>query len=137
MVNLSSIFQIIKISIPLLELSKYPSIVNVSSIAGRTKSLSLGCHYTTSKSALFGLTRHLAAELGEKKIRVNCIAPSQTHSQMLDDALSKKEQADLARKVPLKRLAMPNEQASIIYFLCTKKSSYINGAIIDANGGQL
>ena len=69
--------------------SKNPSIVNISSIAGRTRSISLGCHYTTSKSAIIGMTRHLACELGPKRIRVNCCAPSQTQTPMLKNALSK------------------------------------------------
>ena len=111
------------------------SIVNISSIAGRTRSISLGCHYTTSKSAIIGMTRHLAAELGPKGVRVNCSAPSQTLTPMLKKALSKKDQILLSKKVPLKRLGLAREQAEVIYFLCSNKSSYINGAIVDVNGG--
>ena len=136
-VNVDSAFLMIKYSIPLLALSNYPSIVNVSSIAGRLRSISLGCHYSTSKAALFGLTRHMAGELGSKNIRVNCVAPSQTHSPMLDTALSRSGQEMLAESIPLGRLANAKEQADVIYFLCKEDSSYINGAIIDVNGGQL
>lgn len=136
-VNVASPFFLIQKMLPWMKKSKFPSIVNVSSIAGRSRSISLGCHYSASKAALIGLTRHLAAELGPYKIRVNCTAPSQTHSKMLDKALSQKEQKLLAEKVPLKRLAQVSEQADVIYYLCTPESSYINGAVIDVNGGLL
>ena len=120
-----------------LSMSKNASIINVSSIAGRLRSISLGCHYTTSKSAIIGMTRHLATELSKKKIRVNCCAPSQTITPMLRKSLSAKGQKKLIQNIPLKRLSTASEQAEVIYFLSSKKSSYINGAIIDVNGGQL
>lgn len=136
-INMSSAFFLIQALLGFLERSEYASIVNVASIAGRTRSLSLGCHYTTSKAAMIGMTKHLAAELGSKKIRVNCTAPSQTISPMLDDALSQEQQDQLAQKVPLGKLGEIHEQADVIYYLCTPQASYINGAIIDVNGGLL
>ena len=136
-INLTAPLFMIQAALPWLIKSDNPSIVNVSSIAGRTRSLSLGCHYSTSKAGIIGMTRHLAAELGPKGIRLNCTAPSQTHSPMLDAALSKDGQASLAKTVPLGRLGTPNDQAEVIYFLCTPPASYINGAIIDVNGGLM
>ena len=136
-VNLTAPIVIIQAALPWLIKSDNPSIVNVSSIAGRTRSLSLGGHYSTSKAAIIGMTRHLAAELGPRGIRLNCTAPSQTHSPMLDAALSKEGQASLAKTVPLGRLGTPNDQAEVIFFLCTPSASYINGAIIDVNGGLM
>ena len=136
-VNVTSAFGIIRESIPLLNRSEFPSIVNVSSIAGRLRSKGLSCAYTASKSALIGMTRHLALELADQRIRVNCVCPSQTRTPMLDLALDEKEQAVLARTIPLKRIAEPHEQANVIHFLCSRDSSYINGAIIDVNGGIL
>lgn len=136
-VNVTAPFIVIQAALPWLLKSNNPSVVNISSIAGRTRSLSLGCHYSTCKAAVIGMTRHLAAELGPMGIRVNCTAPSQTHSPMLDSALSKKGQEKLAEIVPLRRLGTIEEQAEVIYFLCSQASSYINGATIDVNGGLL
>ena len=113
------------------------SIVNISSIAGRLRSISLGAHYSSTKAALIGLTRHLAAELGPKGIRVNATCPSQTKTPMLDQALEQAAQDQLAKGIPLKRISAPEEQASAVYFLCQEDASYINGAILDVNGGQL
>tara|TARA_B100001027_G_C16016959_1_gene219390 strand:- start:209 stop:460 length:252 start_codon:yes stop_codon:yes gene_type:complete len=83
------------------------------------------------------MTRHLAMELSPFGIRINCLAPGQTLTPMLESALSEKDQKILANNLPLKRLAKPEEQAKIIYFLCSEDSSYINGAIIDSNGGAM
>ena len=136
-VNVTSSFITIKESIKYMDISRAPTVVNISSIAGRFRSISLSCAYSTSKAALIGMTRHLAMELSDHGIRINCLAPGQTLTPMLKDALSEQKQKELASKLPLKRIANPEEQAQIIYFLCSSESSYINGAIIDSNGGAL
>ncbi|MFM6928219.1 MAG: SDR family NAD(P)-dependent oxidoreductase [Bdellovibrio sp.] len=120
----------------LLAASK-PSVVFVSSIAGRLRSLTLGCHYSSSKAALIGLTRHLAAELGPRGVRVNAICPSQTKTEMLEYALPKAQWETFAAQNPLRRLSEPVEQANVIAFLCSDEASYMNGSIIDVNGGVL
>ena len=136
-INVNSCFQIIKESIKYMDKSRSPTIVNISSIAGRLRSISLSCAYSSSKAAIIGMTRHLAMELSPFGIRINCLAPGQTLTPMLESALSEKDQKILANNLPLKRLAKPEEQAKIIYFLCSEDSSYINGAIIDSNGGAM
>jgi len=136
-VNVTAAYGLIKETMGLLRRSHYPSIINISSIAGRTRSISLACSYTASKAAIIGLTRHLALELAESHIRVNCVCPSQTRTRMLDYALDDLGQQQLARSVPLGRLAVPQDIADVIYFLSTSESRYVNGAIIDINGGLL
>ena len=136
-INVNASFQMIRESIKFMDKSRSPTIVNISSIAGRLRSISLSCAYSSSKAAIIGMTRHLAMELSPYEIRVNCLAPGQTITPMLNSALSEKGQKNLAKNLPLKRLANPLEQAKIIYFLSSSESSYINGAIIDSNGGAL
>lgn len=136
-VNVTASFAMIRESLPYLAKSTDAAIVNVSSIAGRSRSISLSPAYTASKAAIIGMTRHLAAELGTQGIRVNAVCPSQTHTPMLEDALSPEGREELASRVPLNRLAMPMEQAQVIFFLCSSDSSYMNGAIVDVNGGLL
>jgi NAD(P)-dependent dehydrogenase (short-subunit alcohol dehydrogenase family) len=123
--------------LPSLEKSSNGSIINVASIAGRLRSISLGAHYTSTKAALIGLTRHLAAELGPKGIRVNATCPSQTKTPMLDEALEIEKQNELAKGIPLRRLATADDQAKVIAFLASEDACYMNGAIVDVNGGQL
>ena len=136
-VNVTAAFGMIREALPYMRKSEAPSVVNISLIAGRLRSISLSCGYSTSKAAMIGMTRHLAGELGPDGFRVNCICPSQTKTPMLDDALSQEGKKALAQSIPLRRLAQPEEQAAVIHFLCSPAASYMNGAIIDVNGGVL
>lgn len=112
-------------------------IVNVSSIAGRRKSLVSGVHYVSSKAGLIGLTRQLSSELGERNININVVCPSQTLTDMLSESMTEKEIQDLAENIPLKRVATVQEQVDPILFLCSNEASYLTGAVIDVNGGQI
>ena len=133
--NLTSYFYIIKKALPFMK--KGGKIVNVSSIAGRNKSIVSGVHYTSSKAGIIGLTRQLAHELGPKGITVNCVCPSQTLTPMLQKSMTIEEQNNLASSIPLRRLATTQDQVGPIIFLCSSLASYVNGSIIDVNGGQL
>jgi NAD(P)-dependent dehydrogenase (short-subunit alcohol dehydrogenase family) len=112
-------------------------IVNVSSIAGRNRSIVSGIHYTSSKAGIIGFTRQLAYEFGHKGININCVCPSQTMTEMLMQSMTTDEQVLLAKNIPLRRLATVREIVDPIVFLCSNGSSYIHGACIDINGGQL
>jgi NAD(P)-dependent dehydrogenase (short-subunit alcohol dehydrogenase family) len=108
------------------------SIVNVTSIAGSRVHPFAGVAYAASKAALAALTRELAWEFGPHGVRVNAIAPGEIDTAILSPGT---EQIIL-RDVPLRRLGEPREVAEIIYFLCSGRSAYVNGAEIHINGGQ-
>ena len=112
-------------------------IVNVSSIAGRHRSLVSGVHYVSSKAGIIGLTRQLAYELGSRNININVVCPSQTMTDMLKKSMSEKELKNLSEKIPLKRIASVKEQVYPVMFLCSEETSYITGAVLDINGGQI
>ena len=133
--NLTSYFYIIKKCLPLMKGGS--KIVNVSSIAGRSKSLVSGVHYTSSKAGLIGLTRQLAQELGPKGININCVCPSQTLTPMLERSMTNEQLSELENNIPLRRVAQVSEIVKPILFLCSNDSSYIHGACLDINGGQL
>ena len=133
--NLTSYFYIIKKSLP--KMSRGSKIVNVSSIAGRNKSLVSGVHYTSSKAGIIGLTRQLAQELGPMGININCICPSQTLTPMLRESMSIEQLSELEAKIPLRRIANVQDIVKPIVFLSSDDSSYIHGACLDVNGGQL
>ena len=107
------------------------SVVNVTSIAGARVHPFAGSAYATSKSALAGLTREMAADFGPLDIRVNAIAPGEIDTAILSPGTEK-----IVAEIPMRRLGTPEEVARTIYFLCTDQSSYINGAEIHINGGQ-
>ena len=88
------------------------------------------------KGALEGLTVSLAAEFAPN-IRVNCIAPSLTHSKIAEPMLKNKALADgIAKAHPLKRLGEGKDSASLAKFLITEDSSWVTGQIIAVDGGR-
>lgn len=111
------------------------AIVNVSSLAGRSSSPIQGCHYSTSKAGLLGLTRHLARELGPRGIRVNAVCPGLIMTEMLTRGTSNERIAELAASVPIGRAGQAEDIARAIAFLASDDAGYITGASLDANGG--
>ncbi len=107
------------------------SVVNVTSIAGGRVHPFAGTAYSTSKAALAGLTREMAADFGPHGIRVNAIAPGE-----IDTAILSPGTEMLVADIPLRRLGKPSEVADTIFYLCTDASSYVSGAEIHINGGQ-
>ena len=134
--NGTSTFLCCKHVISHMKKKKYGKIVNVSSIAGRFRGRTSGLHYAYSKSGILGFTRQLGAEVAPWQINVNCFCPSQTMTKMLKDLITPKIEKELKKTIPLRRIALPEEQAAVIEFLVSDRSSYIAGALIDSNGGQ-
>ncbi len=108
------------------------AIVNVTSIAGSRVHPFAGSAYATSKAALMGLTREMAADFGARGIRVNAISPGEIDTPILSPGTDK----IVEEQIPLSRLGEPEEVAKAIYFLCSDQSSYVNGAELHINGGQ-
>jgi len=115
-------------------------IVNVSALAGRWLGSLAGCHYTSSKAGVIGLTRHLAHELGPEGIYVNAIAPTITMANQrtidLWNARPEEYRQKILSEVPLRRLSRPEEVAAAVIFLCTDEASYLTGVTLDVNGGR-
>ena len=136
-INLRSVFLCCKYGIPLMIRSGGGSIINTGSSASVMGVP--GCDaYTAAKGATVSLTRSLAVEYGPKGIRVNCICPAGIETEMLkasslDDP---RFEADyFFKRAPLGRLGKPEEVAHLAVFLASDESSYINGAILRADGG--
>ena len=109
-------------------------IVNVSSIAGiELKSRMI--HYAVSKSALISLTRNCAEALAPHGIRVNCVAPGLTHTDLANSANPGLIEEIIAI-TPMGRMAEPHEIASVIRFLLSEQSSFITGQTVAACGGR-
>ena len=107
------------------------SIVNITSIAGHRVHPFAGSAYSTSKAALLGLTRELAADLAHLGIRVNAVCPGEINTAILSPGTD-----ELVSRIPLRRLGSPREVAGVIHYLCSPDASYVTGAEIPVNGGQ-
>jgi 3-oxoacyl-[acyl-carrier protein] reductase len=112
---------------------KWGRIVNMSSAvalrgnAGQTV-------YGASKTALIGLTKALAREIGGKGITVNAICPGLVDTEMTSH-LEEKARAFYLDQTPIGRTATLDEVASVVRFLMSEESSYVNGAVIPVDGG--
>jgi len=146
-VNLSGAFYWCRAVLPGMAARGRGAIVNVSSLAGRSKSANGGLAYTASKAGLLGLTRHLAFDYGPRGVRVNAICPGGVDTPMLRaggvrSAQSPEEAEARAARIaaygwfmPIKRISTPDEQAAAIAFLASDDASYVNGVSLDVNGG--
>ncbi len=112
------------------------AIINIASVAGM-RSSTHGPHYAgyvSSKAALMGLTRELAATWGPQGIRVNAIAPGFFHSRLADAVIEKLE-PEIQRRNPIPRVGAAGELKGVAVFLASDASSYITGQTIVVDGG--
>ncbi len=136
-VNVDGVFYCCKYVVPSMVQNRYGKIVNISSTAGKSSSTFGGIHYTASKAAVLGITRHLARELGQYGINVNAVCPGSIDTPMLSESSSGDKIEAAVKKIPWGRLGRPEEVANLVLFLASDASRYITGASIDINGGEL
>lgn len=134
-VTLDAAFVGIRFVLPSMLKNKKGSIVNVSSVVGLRGTLGLSA-YGAAKSGLISLTQSAAMEAAPD-VRVNCVAPGAVMTPATKAALPSKELLkSTASSIPLKRIAEPEEIASVIAFLLSSESSYLTGICINADGGK-
>ena len=136
-VNVKGVFNCSKAIMKYMKRQRSGKIVNISSSAGRSTSELGGAHYTASKAAVLGLTRHLAREAAPYNINVNSISPGLIDTPMVHEMTSKEELDTWKKAIPMGRLGKPDEEADLVLFLVSDASSYINGANIDLTGASL
>jgi len=136
--NLTSVFLMSKYAADIFRKGGGGVIVNISSLAGRSVSPTAGCHYTSAKTAVLGLTRHMARTLAPFKIRVNAVCPGVTNSERIIARLTAENSlGEVASAIPLGRIGDVYEIASCCVFLASELSAYMTGATLDVNGGSL
>lgn len=109
------------------------SIISISSTSAFTGEG--GAHYCATKAAVLGLTRALAEEVGPRGIRVNAVVPGPTLTPAMA-SISAEWQQSMASRVPLQRLAQPEEIARAAVYLASDDASYVTGQALCANGGM-
>jgi len=134
-INVLGAVRVIKAALKGLKQSEKPGVVLFSTVAV-SQGMPFHASIATSKAAIEGLTRSLAAELAPA-IRVNCIAPSLTQTDLAGSLLSTPERIDAAKnRHPLKEIGLPGDVGNLAAFLMSDQSKWISGQVIGVDGGM-
>ncbi len=129
-INLNGFYYVTAPLIKDMALNKYGRIINIVSLSG-LKGLPGQTNYAAAKAGVIGATKSLAQELGRKNITVNAVAPGYIRTSMTKNL----DEKHLKRMVPVNRFGTPEEVAAVVGFLASEDASYVNGEVINVNGG--
>jgi 3-oxoacyl-[acyl-carrier protein] reductase len=139
-INLDGAFHFTRSVVPAMKRAGRGAIVNISSGAGRSYSLTGIQAYASAKAGLIGFTRQTARELGPHGIRVNCIAPGFVRSNPASErqwaAMGPAGQQRLLDSIALRRLGTPEDIARVVAFFACDDAAYVTGQTISADGGH-
>ena len=133
--NLKSVFNFSKAVCRQMMGQQSGKIVNISSVVGVIGNAGQA-NYVASKAGVIGFTKSLAKELASRNIQVNAIAPGFIETDMTEKLNDKQKEAILTI-VPQKRIAKPEEIASVVCFLASQDSNYITGQTFNVDGGMV
>jgi len=138
-INVTGAFNCIQTATPGMKVAGGGKIINISSRAGITTSLTGIQAYASAKAALIGLTRQVAQELGAHNINVNSIAPgfirSNPSTEKQWDAYGEDGQKALVESITLKRLGTPDDISNAVLFFASDHASWITGQTLCVAGG--
>ena len=139
-VNLDGAFHFTRAVAPPMKRAGRGAIVNISSGAGRSYSLTGIQAYASAKAGLIGFTRQTARELGAHGIRVNCVAPGFVRSNPASErqwhAMGEAGQQRLVDSIALRRIGTPEDIARAVLFFCGDDAGYVTGQTISVDGGM-
>ena len=136
--NMTSIFQMCKLVVPVMKRQGHGNIVNVSSIAARMGGGGGSIVYAASKGAVSTFTHGLAKELVGHNIRVNAMSPGIILTPFHERWTSPETMETLVKTIPMGRAGTPEECVGTVLFLASDAmSGYLTGQIIEVNGGQI
>lgn len=129
-VNLVAAFSLCRVALRGMLRSRRGRIVNVTSVVGLHGNAGQA-NYAASKAGLIGLTKSLAREVGKRGITVNAVAPGFIETAMTASI----DATEYLSRVPAGRFGLPEEVAAVIAFLCADGAAYVNGTVVQVDGG--
>ncbi|XP_009687649.2 dehydrogenase/reductase SDR family member 6 [Struthio camelus] len=138
--NVRSMYLMIKTFLPKMIKQKSGNIINMSSVASSIKGVVNRCVYSTSKAAVIGLTKSVAADFIEQGIRCNCVCPGTVDTPSLQERIKARpnpEQAlkDFLARQRIGRMATAEEVAHLFVYLASDESAYMTGNELIIDGG--
>ncbi|KFV88804.1 3-hydroxybutyrate dehydrogenase type 2, partial [Struthio camelus australis] len=138
--NVRSMYLMIKTFLPKMIKQKSGNIINMSSVASSIKGVVNRCVYSTSKAAVIGLTKSVAADFIEQGIRCNCVCPGTVDTPSLQGRIKARpnpEQAlkDFLARQRIGRMATAEEVAHLFVYLASDESAYMTGNELIIDGG--
>ncbi len=130
--NLTTAFLTTKAALPWLTREPWARIIHIASLRAMTGS-DHGAHYAAAKAGLIGFAKSLALELAPR-ITVNVVSPGYTRTDMTRPTLERGEEK-IASRIPVRRVAEPDEIAALVAFLAGEEAGYVTGETVNANGG--
>jgi len=134
-INLDGTFHCTKVFTKDMMRARWGRVVNVSSVVGTMGNVGQA-NYAASKAAVHGFTRSVARELAGRNITVNAVAPGYIRTAMTE-GLDEKTREALLRSIPLGRLGLPEDVATVAGFLTGSGAAYITGQVIHVDGGMV
>lgn len=129
-INVKSVFNLTNLVLPGMIERGNGAIVNIASVAGLVAGKG-GAAYTSSKHAIIGYTKHLAASYGKDGIKINAICPGTISTPLIADSLK-----DIpADAIPVKRFGEADEVAELAIFLASDEAKFMQGAAVPIDGG--
>ncbi|HEX5147817.1 MAG TPA: SDR family oxidoreductase [Candidatus Limnocylindrales bacterium] len=129
-------FRVCRAVAPWMQSAGWGRIVNIAARSGLV-GVSRAAHYGAAKAAIVGLTASLAKELGPSGILVNAVAPTQILTQRDGvPSIPDERVAELARTIPLRRVATPDDLAAVVVWLGSAANTYVTGETVSLHGGE-
>ncbi|UCE66508.1 MAG: 3-oxoacyl-ACP reductase FabG [Candidatus Zixiibacteriota bacterium] len=135
-INLKGCFYTASAAVPFMKKQKSGNIIFIASTAAQ-RGEAFHSHYAASKGALIALTKSLSTELADDNIRVNCVAPGWVDTDMSHEALIGPDASKILSLIPLGRAATAEEIAGPIVFLASDWAGFIDGEVLNVNGGAV
>ncbi len=128
--SLKGMYNVTKATVYNMMRSRYGRIINMVSLSGMAGTAGQ-FNYSAAKGGMIAATKALAQEIGKRKVTVNAVAPGFIRSDMTEDL----DEASLKKMIPAQRFGETQEVADLVSFLASDKAGYINGNIVNINGG--
>jgi len=132
---LGATYRVSRAVVPGMQEAGWGRIVNIASRSG-LYGVARAAHYAAAKAGIIGLTKSLAKELGPRSILVNAVAPTQILT-IKDGTPSIRDDraAEMAKSIPLRRLATPDDLANLVVWLGSGANTYVTGEVVSLTGG--